>query len=124
MTQALGSTIRTSREQWLREQNDSSSLVQSGGNLLWNTASTRPAAFTLSQNFIIPNPESLIAGMEYILALTQDSTGSRTITWGACFEWHGEEEPELDLRPGSITIIKFYCDGSTMYGQLFYKKEL
>jgi hypothetical protein len=42
---------------------------------------------TLGGNRTIANPTNPIAGQKIIYSLTQDATGSRTVTWGAAFRF-------------------------------------
>lgn len=113
----LGTTTRSAKETWLEGKNDDSSLTLSGIYLTWNLKSTRPASYVLAGNYQILSPESMIAGMEYLLALTQDSSGNRSVNWGTAFEWDNDAEPELCSRPGATTLFKFYCDGTKMLGR-------
>lgn len=120
----IGSTLRTTVEQHLEPRDDSSSITLSGTELIWNLPSTRPATYTLNQDGLsIPSPDKMIAGMEYTLTLVQDSTGSRTVTWGNCFVWHEGKEPSLSCGAGETDVFKFYSDGTNMYGKHFFKQE-
>ena len=119
-----GTTTRTTLEQHLEPRDESSSITLSGTELVWNTSSTRPANYTLSPDGLsLPSPERMIDGMEYTLCLVQDSTSSRTITWGTAFVWDKGENPTLSSSAGARDVFKFYSDGVNMYGKHFFKQD-
>lgn len=122
MTQDYGATTRSAKEQWLEPKNIETAIALTGTNLIWKLYSTRPAIYTLTQSGLaIPSPERQISGMEYTLALFQNSTGGYNVTWGTCFIWDSGEEPVMNNSPGALNLYKFFTDGTYMYGRLAFK---
>jgi hypothetical protein len=67
---------------------------------------------TLTMN----NPQ---AGAFYLLKLTQDATGSRTITWPANVHWpNAGTAPAMSSTPGRSDLFTFYYDGTNFLGQV------
>lgn len=52
------------------------------------------------------------------LVLTQDATGSRTVTWPTSVRWSGGTAPTLSTAPGAVDVLTFFTsdNGATWYG--------
>lgn len=61
------------------------------------------------------NPEASCA---FILILTQDGTGSRTVTWPAAVKWAGGTTPTLTTTAAKKDIFSFFTpdSGTNWYG--------
>lgn len=70
---------------------------------------------TLTGNctFTLSNP---VAGGTYILKLTQDGTGSRTVTWPAAVKWAGGSAPTLTTTASRTDLITLTYDGTYYMG--------
>lgn len=53
-----------------------------------------------------------------VLYLTQDGTGSRTVTWPASVKWTGAAAPTLTTTAGATDIVTFIWDGTNYWGVL------
>lgn len=53
-----------------------------------------------------------VAGEEYAVMITQDATGSRTITWPATVKWAGGSAPTLTTTASRTDIVYFFYDGT------------
>jgi len=83
----------------------------------WDLDDNEHCKITLDQNMLMDNPTNMVDGGEYILRILQDGTGTRTITWGSAFKWSGGTAPTLTTTATTgFDIIRFVCDGSSMYG--------
>lgn len=70
---------------------------------------------TLDANCTVAFP-ALGAGKSFTLILTQDLTGSRTVTWPATVRWDGDAEPALTTTPNRSDVLSFLCDGTYWLG--------
>jgi hypothetical protein len=72
-------------------------------------------AITLTGNctFTFANP---IAGDTYVLRLTQDGTGSRTVTWPAAVKWPAATAPVLTTAAAGVDVVSLYYNGTSYYG--------
>ena len=63
---------------------------------------------------------ALASGLQswLILRLTQDGTGSRTVTWPGSVVWPGGVAPTLSTAAAAVDILTFYSEdgGTTWYG--------
>ena len=72
---------------------------------------------TLTGNCTFTFPTA-VTGARIILKLTQDGTGSRTVTWPAAVKWAGATAPTLSTGAGKSDYFSFRCvDGTTWVGQ-------
>lgn len=70
---------------------------------------------TLTSNAFITFIDA-VPGMHYLLELTQDSTGSRTVTWPT-IRWQGGSAPTLTATAGKTDLIVLIYDGTSYFGQ-------
>lgn len=57
-----------------------------------------------------------LAGAKYQIAIKQDATGSRTITWPTIV-WQGGTTPTLTTTANKTDFIYIYYDGTTFFGE-------
>ncbi len=97
-------------------------LVQAltdGATVNWNTALGQAASLTIGGNRTLGAPTNLRAGSTYILAVTQDGTGSRTLAYNAVFKWPSGIAPVLSTAAGAKDLLTFYSpDGTNLWGSL------
>lgn len=62
-------------------------------------------------NLTIANPTNVIAGQVYVIDLTQDATGGRTVTWGSEYKWGGATAPTLST--GGADVDEIVCRAKT-----------
>ena len=60
-----------------------------GANIAWNMASGGVATVTLGGSRTMDAPTNIKTGGQYVLHITQDGTGGRTVTWNSVFKGHG-----------------------------------
>jgi len=69
---------------------------------------------TLGSNRIIGQPTNMEVGATYVFIITQDATGSRTLTWASIFKWPSGVAPTLTTAAGSVDIITCIATSSTV----------
>lgn len=70
----------------------------------------------LSANCTLTFPTAA-AGKSFTLALVQDATGGRTVTWPAGLSWPGGTAPTLTTAAGKTDLLTFLCvDGTNWLG--------
>ena len=62
---------------------------------------------TLGTNVTLANPSNLTAGQSGSLFLVQDSTGSRTVTWGSYWDWAGGSPPTLTTTANAVDRVDY-----------------
>lgn len=54
-------------------------------------------------------------GQTFVISLTQDGTGSRTVTWFSTIRWAGGVAPVLTTTASKRDVFGFICTGSGTY---------
>lgn len=78
-----------------------------------NLATNSNMTMTLTGNLTLANPTSLVPGNVGQIALTQDTTGSRTIAFGTNFLFPGGAVPILSTTAGALDVLFFSVLSST-----------
>jgi hypothetical protein len=72
---------------------------------------------TLSGNTNVSGGTSTMeGGSTYSVIVKQSNGGSHTISWDSTYKWEGGSQPILSTADGSVDIITFICDGTSLYG--------
>jgi hypothetical protein len=74
--------------------------------------------FTLGANITLNNPTNTGQSVYYLI-VTQDATGSRTITWDTNWKWASGTPPTLTTNPARKDILMFVSDGVNIFGSVF-----
>jgi hypothetical protein len=69
---------------------------------------------TLTGNATITMPTA-VAGKSFIIILSQDATGSRTVTWSTV-SWPSATAPTITTTASKKDIYSFFSDGTNWYG--------
>lgn len=97
-----------------------------------NTVATSGAAQTIPDPATTPNSHltltaatctltfpTLAAGKSFTLALKQDATGGRLVTWPGSAKWPGAAAPTLSTGANKVDLFSFVClDGTNWFGLL------
>lgn len=70
---------------------------------------------TLTGNCVFTFPTSTIGG-QFTLFLSQDATGSRTVTWPASVRWAGNTAPSLTTTASKTDVLSFIFNGTYWVG--------
>jgi hypothetical protein len=80
-----------------------------GATISWDMAAGFNAKVTLGGNRTLGTPTNPKAGMTYCLAVIQDATGSRTMTWPSAFDWGTTGAPTLTTTASKRDRITLFC---------------
>jgi len=87
----------------------------------WDLSSNQVAQVTLRGNRTLANPTGGKDGGVYVLIVTQDSPGGRTLGFGTNYRWsNGNISPTLTAIAGRSDILTFLSFGGKMYGSGSY----
>jgi hypothetical protein len=65
-------------------------------------------AVTLGGSVTIANPTNQVAGQSGAITVTQDGTGSRTLSFGSDFDFAGGTAPTLTATASAIDVLSYY----------------
>lgn len=82
----------------------------------WDLRNISLATWTIGGARTLSAPTNLRPG-EFYLIVTQDGTGSRTITWNSVYKWPNDVPPKLKTTATTgVDVFRFICDGTNLYG--------
>jgi hypothetical protein len=96
---------------------DAIQALTDAATITWDVASGNVGTVTIAGNRVMAAPTNLIVGA-MVLKVTQDGTGSRTLTWNSAFKWSAGTAPVLSTAANAVDIVSFVCDGTNIYGTL------
>lgn len=102
---------------WTRQQYFGEATLTDGATINWDLALAQVAKVTLAGNRTMAAPTNLVNGGFYSLAVIQDGTGSRTLTWNAVFKFTAGTAPTLSTAANSRDYFTFRSDGTNLYEQ-------
>lgn len=79
----------------------------------WDLAAAPVAKVTLAGNRTLAAPTNMKAGARYLLRITQDATGNRTLALNAVYKTG--TSPVLQTAAAANDIIEFHSDGTSMF---------
>ena len=85
-----------------------------GATIDWNLSTQQVAKVTLGGNRTLNAPTNQQAGAFYSLAIIQDGTGSRTLTFNSAYKFTGASAPTLTTTASAKDIIIFKSDGTNL----------
>jgi len=85
-----------------------------GATIDWNLSTQQVAKVTLGGNRTLNAPSNQQAGAFYSLAIIQDGTGSRTLTFNSAYKFTGATAPTLTTTASAKDIIIFKSDGTNL----------
>ena len=85
-----------------------------GATIDWNLSTEQVAKVTLAGNRTLNAPTNQQAGAFYSLAIIQDGTGSRTLTFNSAYKFTGATAPTLTTTASAKDIIIFKSDGTNL----------
>lgn len=99
-----------------RQQNFGTTALTDAATIAWDVSVAQAAKVTLAGNRAMGTPTNLVDGGTYTLRVSQDATGSRTLTYSAVFKWPGGTAPVLSTVANALDILTFISDGTNLYG--------
>lgn len=102
-------TAKTNIEQtWTAQQTPKNGSLTDGANIDWNgDTNGQVVTVTLSGNRTMNAPTNINQYALYLLRVTQDATGSRTLAWNAAYKFGGAGAPTLTTTASKTDILSF-----------------
>ena len=111
-----GVALLGTASEFTQTQNFNATGLTDGATIDWNLALNQVAKVTLAGNRSMNAPTNQVDGAVYILTVTQDATGTRTLSWNAAFKFPGGVAPTLTSTGLKSDILTFLSNGTFMFG--------
>jgi hypothetical protein len=86
-----------------------------GATITWDVGTSPVAKVTLGGNRTISAPTNGATGQFISLAVIQDVTGSRTLTWNSVYEFTADTAPTLTTTASKADLFVFRYNGTVWY---------
>jgi hypothetical protein len=96
---AAVSDIGNTAREYTKAQNFNATSLVDGANIAWDLEDNQVANIVLGGNRTLDNPTNINDGGTYILVVTQDGTGSRTLAFDTAYKF-----------PGGVAPTHLYCE--------------
>jgi hypothetical protein len=90
---------------WTKAQKVTPVELTDGASIATDASLSNVFYVTLGGNRTLANPSNLVDGGTYVWVITQDGTGSRTLSYGNVFAWPAKTAPTLTTTAGAVDII-------------------
>ena len=113
-----GVAVLSLQQEYTAAHNFKATTLTDNATIAWDLSSNQVAkvTLTLAGSRTLSNPTYQKDGGVYILFVTQDGAGSRTLGYGGDYRWSGGVTPTLTTTPGRTDILTFVSLGGKMYG--------
>lgn len=112
VTAAAGASL-TATNTWSAGQRGAVVALTAGSTVSIDFATSNNFSLSPTQSFTLANPTNAVAGQSGVIAITQDGTGSRVISWGTNFKAAGGTKPVLTTTAGAVDYISYYVESAT-----------
>jgi hypothetical protein len=108
---------------WTAQQTPKNGTLTDGATIDWDGDSNgQVVKVTLGGNRSMNAPTNINEHAIYLIRVTQDGTGSRTLSWNAAFKFAGGTVPTLTTTASAVDVFSFvgggsnvlYCIGQTL----------
>jgi len=86
-----------------------------GATITWDVGTSPVAKVTLGGNRTLSAPTNGATGQFISLAVIQDATGSRTLTWNSVYEFTADTAPTLTTTASKADLFVFRYNGTVWY---------
>lgn len=76
---------------------------------------------TIAGNRTLANPTNVTAGQTGAILITQDASGSRTMSYGNAYKFAGGTAPTLTTTSGRTDVLVYFCESSTRISAVLIK---
>jgi len=102
--------------EYSKQQNFAATVLADAANIAWDLDDNQTSSLTIGGNRTLDNPTNMKNGATYILKITQDGTGGRTLAYGNAYLFPNGTAPVLSTAAGAVDVLTFYSDGTNMLG--------
>jgi hypothetical protein len=112
-----GVAVLSWQQEYTAAHNFRATILEDAATISWDLSSNQVASVTLRGNRTLANPSGGKDGGVYILFVTQDEIGSRTLTYDTNFRWaNNGNTPTLSTAANRLDILTFVAFNGKLYG--------
>jgi hypothetical protein len=112
-TAGSGFAYLATAQSFTAAQRGSISALTDGATITPDFAVANNFSVTLGGNRTLANPTNLTAGQSGVIVISQDSSGSRTASFGGYWKFPGGTAPTLTTTASAKDVLCYFVDSST-----------
>ena len=112
-TAGSGFAYLATAQSFTAAQRGSISALTDGATITPDFAIANNFSVTLGGNRTLANPTNLTAGQSGVIVISQDSSGSRTASFGGYWKFPGGTAPTLTTTASAKDVLCYFVDSST-----------
>lgn len=94
-------------------QSGAVTVLTDGATITPDFSASNNFSLTIGGNRTLANPTNVVAGQSGVIAITQDATGGRTLSFGSYWKFSGGAAPSLTSTANAVDILVYYVQTST-----------
>jgi len=98
---------------WTKGQRGEITALTDGATITPDFSDSNNFSVTLGGNRTLANPTNLTAGQSGCIWITQDGTGSRTLSYGSYWDFTGGTAPTLTTTANAVDCLVYAVQSST-----------
>ena len=106
--------LKTAQE-FTKTQNFNATSLSDGSTISWDASSNQVAKVTLGGNRTLAAATNQVDGAVYVLSVTQDGSGSRTLSFNSNYKFAGGTAPTVTATASARDIFVFKSNGTNMF---------
>jgi len=89
------------------------SALSDGATITPDFSAANNFSVTLAGNRTLANPTNITAGQSGAIVITQDATGSRTLSFGSNWKFPNGTAPTLTTTANKVDVLVYYCESAS-----------
>ncbi len=112
---AAGGNRADQNNTWTKAQRGAVLAVAYASSIALDFSASNNFALTLTGNATLANPPNLVAGQSGIIAITQDATGGRVLSYGSFYKFPGGASgaPVLSSAANAVDYLTYYAESAS-----------
>ena len=109
----LGAAGLSTAQSFTAAQRGAISALTDGATITPDFSLANNYSVTLGGNRTLANPTNITAGQSGAIVITQDGTGSRTLSYGSYWKFSNGTAPTLTTTANAIDVLAYFVESST-----------
>lgn len=98
---------------YTKAQRGAITALTDGATITPDFSAANNFSVTLGGNRTLANPTNIVAGQSGVIFISQDGTGSRTLSYGSYWDFPGGTAPTLTTTASAVDLIAYVCRTTT-----------
>jgi phage-related tail fiber protein len=97
---------------WTATQAPANGSLTDAATIAWNGATMQVASVTVAGNRTLGAITGIVSEASYVLIVSQDATGGRTLAWNSVYKFAGGTVPTLSTGANAVDVFTFVANAA------------